>query len=192
VKGVILAGGASTRFGGKPKGLALLHRRAMALHVADILRSLCESVAIEAPPGIGYEALGLPLIHARPSHAGRGPLAALAAGLADTSDAEFVMFAPCDMPLLTQDIYRALAKVGESGAYARTLLGVEPLVAVLNAKLRDALMTALEAECLPRTHAVLDAAGAKALDFGDVAPFANVNTPDDLARIETTFRTTRR
>jgi molybdenum cofactor guanylyltransferase len=190
VRGVILAGGASARYGGKPKGLALLHGRAMALHVADLLRSLCESVLIEASPGIGYEALGLPLIQARPSHAGRGPLAALAAGLADTGDAEFVMFAPCDMPLLTRDIYRALAKVGESGAYARTPVGVEPLVAVLNAKLRDALLTALEAESVPRTHAVLDEAGVRAVDFSDAAPFANVNTPDDLARIETTFRAT--
>jgi molybdopterin-guanine dinucleotide biosynthesis protein A len=187
VKGVILAGGASARFGGTPKGLLPLHGRAMALRVADVLLRVCTSVVIEAPHGTGYEVLGLPLIYARPEYAGKGPLAALATGLA-AEDQGYVAFAPCDMPLLTREIYAALIQVGGKGTYARTVLGVEPLVAILSANLRDVLLTALAAEVLPRTHAVLDAAGARAVDFPDPAPFANVNTPADLARMESTLR----
>ena len=187
MKGVVLAGGASSRFDGKPKGLALLSGRAMALRACDMLLTVCDSVVIEAPRGVGYEALGLPLIHASPEHAGKGPLAALATGLASVEEGP-VAFAPCDMPLLTREIYDRLARASERGAYARTPRGAEPLVAILNAGLRGALMAALEQDSLPRTHAVLDAAGAQAVDFADPAPFANVNTPSDLARLEANLR----
>ncbi|MBI1213029.1 MAG: NTP transferase domain-containing protein [Alphaproteobacteria bacterium] len=182
--GVVLAGGASTRFGGAPKGLALLKGRAMALYVADILGTLCDRVLIEAPRAAGYEALGLPLVHAAPEHAGKGPLAAIAAGLAASGEDDRVAFAPCDMPLLTAEIYRRLIEARGVGAYARTPQGVEPLVAVLSAGLRPQLLTALKDASLPRTHAVLDAAGARAVDFANVAAFANVNEPADLSRIE--------
>jgi molybdopterin-guanine dinucleotide biosynthesis protein A len=184
--GVVLAGGASTRFGGKPKGLALLNGRAMALHVADILAAVCDRVLIEAARDAGYEALGLPVIHAAPEHAARGPLAAIAAGLAHAD--ERTVFAPCDMPLLTPAIYRTLAEAAGSGAYARTALGVEPLVAVLSNGVQAGVQAALVSESIPRTHIVLDGAGARAIDFADARPFANVNTPDDLARTEAVLR----
>ena len=70
ITGVVLAGGASMRFGGTPKGLQLFRARAMALCVADVLSAICARVVIEASPGAGYEALGLPVIHADPAHAG--------------------------------------------------------------------------------------------------------------------------
>ena len=181
--GVVLAGGASSRFGGSPKGLILLAGRAMALRAADILAQTCSNVMIEAPRNIGYEALGLPLLHAPPEHAGKGPLAGLAAGLAAGAR---VAFAPCDMPLLTSEIYLALVEAcGEApGAYAATTNGVEPLVAVLDAGMREALLRALERDDLPRTHAILDAAGACAVAFANVGPFENVNDPGDLIRLE--------
>jgi molybdenum cofactor guanylyltransferase len=184
VKGVVLAGGASSRFGGQPKGLIPLAGRAMASHVADVLFQVCDGVAIEAPRNAGYEALGLPLIHATPEHAGRGPLAALAAGLGTGRSVGYVAFAPCDMPLLTRDIYETLLKAGGAGAYAVSPNGFEPLVAVLSGKILPALLAALTRPSLPRTHVVLDEAGARRIDFADAAPFANVNTPEDRARIE--------
>ncbi len=187
--GVVLAGGASRRFGGHPKGLIPLSGRAMALRAADILSQVCARVAIEAPRNAGYEVLGLPLLHAPPEHAGKGPLAALAAGL-DGEAGTRVAFAPCDMPLLTRGIYDALARAcGDGpGAYTSTALGVEPLVAILNTNLRGALLEALKRDDLPRTHAVLDAAGARAVPFEDTRPFTNVNTPEDLERVSLELR----
>ena len=75
--GVVLAGGASNRFAGSPKGLIPLAGRAMALRAADILAQTCSGVMIEAPRNIGYEGLGLPLLHAPPEHAARDPLPVL-------------------------------------------------------------------------------------------------------------------
>jgi molybdenum cofactor guanylyltransferase len=182
--GVVLAGGASSRFGGRPKGLIPLAGRAMALRAADLLMQFCSRVLIEAPPNAGYEVLGLPLVHAPTEHAGKGPLAGMAAGLA--AGGPRVAFAPCDMPLLTPEIFKAMTGAAGSapGIYAATAKGVEPLVAILNAEMRQALLEALKSENLPRTHAVLDAAGARQMAFADPAPFENINTPADLQQLE--------
>jgi molybdopterin-guanine dinucleotide biosynthesis protein A len=181
--GVVLAGGASRRFEGRPKGLIALNGRAMALRVADMLATFCARVVIEARSSDGYEALGLPLIDA--GYEGKGPLAGLAAGLAAgfALKSGKVAFAPCDMPLLTADIYDALGRVGGIGAYARTAAGVEPLVAVLGVSARAALVSVLDGVDVPRTHVVLDAAGATSMLFEDQRAFTNVNTPADLERL---------
>jgi molybdopterin-guanine dinucleotide biosynthesis protein A len=184
--GIVLAGGASQRFGGQAKGLLPVAGRPMGLRVADMLSAFCSRVAIEAAPGAGYEALGLPLVCAPPEHAGKGPLAGLAAGLAGVPAGERVAFAPCDMPLLTREIYNALAQGCEAapGAYARSAKGEEPLVAILSANMRGALAEALKRAMLPRTHKVLDAAGAVSVFIAENAAFANVNTTEDLAAAE--------
>jgi len=180
--GVVLAGGASRRFEGRAKGLWHFRGRAMALCVADILGQFCSRVVIEAVAGAGFETLGLPLAHAPMEHAGKGPLAGLAAGLGVADAGERVAFAACDMPLLTRGVYDTLALAGDPGAYARTDCGEEPLVSILSVGMRPALFSALEASIVPRTQAVLDAAGAVTVHFADSALFAIVNTPEDLAR----------
>jgi len=179
--GVVLAGGESRRFGGAPKGLMTFRGRPMALHVADMLAQVCSQVVIEARRGDGYDALDLPVIEA--GYEGKGPLAGLAAGLAAgfAFKSGRVAFAPCDMPLLIGDIYKKLLASGGVGAYAQTAAGVEPLVAVLGVGARAALVSVLDGAQVPRTHAVLDAVGAVPVMFENQRPFANVNSPDDLA-----------
>ena len=183
ITGVVLAGGASARFEGKPKGLVPFRGRAMVLAVADVLAQVCERVVIEVPHDeAGYEALGLPLIQASAAHMRMGPLAGIVAGLVAQPKADVVAFAPCDMPLLNADVYRALLDEGGS-RYARSPRGAEPLVAVLLAAALTPLKAALAGRPVPRTNVALSAAGAHAVWFDDAAPFANVNTPADLARL---------
>jgi molybdopterin-guanine dinucleotide biosynthesis protein A len=181
--GVVLAGGASRRFEGRPKGLISLNGRPMVSHVGDMLATFCSRVVIEARSRDGYEELGLPLIDA--GYEGKGPLAGLAAGLAAgfALKSGKVAFAPCDMPLLTADVYTALISVGGIGAYARTAAGVEPLVAVLGVGARAALVSVLDGVDVPRTHLVLDAVGATPVLFEDQRTFTNVNTRADLERL---------
>jgi molybdopterin-guanine dinucleotide biosynthesis protein A len=181
--GVVLAGGASRRFDGKPKGLMPIGGRAMALYVSDMLAKFCSRVLIEARASDGYDALGLPVIEA--GYDGKGPLAGLAAGLAAGFALKCgkVAFAPCDMPLLTTDIYDELGRAGGVGAYARTVQGAEPLVTVLSVGTRAALVSVLDGVDVPRTHVVLDAAGAASILFEDRRAFINVNTPADLERL---------
>jgi molybdenum cofactor guanylyltransferase len=122
-------------------------------------------------------------VHA--GHEGKGPLAGIVAGLGLASADERVAFAPCDMPLLDGGIFRALMQAveGAPGAYAETADGFEPLVAVLRASMQGALLAAFARNELPRTHAVLDAAGAVRVLFEDRRVFINVNTPADLDRL---------
>lgn len=184
--GIVLAGGASRRFGEQPKGLLLLAGRPMALRVTDMLSKFCTHVVVEAARGAGYEALGLPLCHAPAEHAGKGPLAGLAAGLVHAGEGAQVAFAPCDMPFLDASVYQRLvgACADAPGAYAATAAGVEPLVAILRSSVSRTLLEALSGAPLPRTHAVLDGASARAVSFDDRRLFENVNTPEDLARLE--------
>jgi molybdopterin-guanine dinucleotide biosynthesis protein A len=154
----------------------------MALWVADVLAEISEHVVIEAPPDAGYEVLGLPLIHAAPEHASKGPLAGMAAGLSAVREGAQVLFAPCDMPLIGVDVYRALLRAGRS-AYAVSPHGAEPLVAALGREALGPLLDTLALDAVPRAPVALEAAGARAVTFDDAAPFANVNTPDDLSRL---------
>lgn len=184
--GVVLAGGASSRFGGRPKGLVPLAGKALAAHVSQMLAGFCDQVMIEAASGAGYESLGLALCPALPAYAGKGPLAGIAAGLAPFDGDELVAFAPCDMPLLKAEIYEALRAscLDAVGAYARTSAGEEPLVCVLRAKILPGVLDALRLSVLPRTHLVLDDVGARAVDFADQRVFRNINTPEDLELVE--------
>jgi molybdopterin-guanine dinucleotide biosynthesis protein A len=161
--------------------LQLFRGRAMALVVADVLGAVCDRVLIEAPRSVGYEALGLPVIHAADEHAGKGPLAGMVAGLG-VDGADRIAFAPCDMPLIGAPVYDALLRAG-GGAYAVSPNGVEPLVAVLAAAMRPTLLAMLALAKIPRVAAALEAAGARAVAFDDAAAFANVNTSEDLARL---------
>jgi hypothetical protein len=88
------------------------------------------------------------------------------------------------MPNLTPAVYKRIAKVEAPGAYASTSTGFEPLVAVLSGGMRPTLLDALAQAVLPRTHSILNAAGARVVAFGDADVFANVNTPEDLAKLE--------
>jgi len=179
--GVVLAGGASRRFGGEPKGLKLLHGAPLALHVARALAQVCGRVLLEDNGDEGYAALGFERILAAPSHAGKGPLAGIAAGLAVAGGMR-VAFAPCDLPLITPEIVKALS-AHAAGAYAVSPSGIEPLVCVLASNALVLVLEALASPEVPRVVTVMERVGAVAVSFDDARAFLNVNTPDDLARL---------
>jgi molybdopterin-guanine dinucleotide biosynthesis protein A len=184
--GVILAGGASSRFGGEPKGLKMLRGLPLVGHVHANLSMVCTEVVIECVPGSGYEGWGVECISARPEHAGKGPLAGLLAGLERASGGESVVFAPCDMPLVAPPLFERLARE-TGGGWAVSPLGDEPLVCALPVRLREAVAEGLDQSPIPRVVHVLASAGAAGVRFADEWPFVNVNTPEDLDRLEASF-----
>lgn len=184
--GVILAGGASTRFGGEPKGLKMLRGLPLVGHVHANLSMVCREVVIECAPDAGYEGWGVECISARPEHAGKGPLAGLLAGFERAAGAETVVFAPCDMPLVAPPLFERLAREA-GGGWAVSPRGDEPLVCALPLSLREVVALALEQSPIPRVVHVLTGAGATGVRFADDWPFANVNTPEDLVRLEGSF-----
>lgn len=167
--GVLLVGGASTRFG-SPKALAELHGETLAERAWRILGETCqERIAV----GKAADGLDLPFPVLDDGSETRAAIAGLVAGLrAAPTDISVVL--PVDTPLVTPALLLELAGACADaaipqtgplpGAYAKSALPtLERCLADGRLALRDAL------DELETTRLGLDP-----------ALLANVNTPDDL------------
>ena len=167
--GVLLVGGASTRFG-SPKALARIDGRTLAEIGWETLGHACdERIAV----GKAADALRLPFPLVDDSTGVRAPLAGIVAGLRAAKH-EVTVFLPVDCPAMTPDALRALgdACVGAAvpqtgplpGAYAKSALPV------LERRLGRGELT---------LRAALAELEVRVVDM-DERLLVNVNVPDDL------------
>ena len=184
--GAVLLGGASTRMECDKAGLAVAGVSG-ATRVARVLDALFDEVLLAGgePPA---DAPGRRVPDAPgPVCALRGLVTALAAA---TSPRVFVV--ATDMPLLTADLVLALVAWSEADAVVpRTAGRTHPLCAVYA---REAVLPVARARLAGDDLAlrgVLDAVATVWLEPDDVAridpegrSLVNVNTPEDLARVE--------
>jgi molybdopterin-guanine dinucleotide biosynthesis protein A len=170
--GVLLVGGASTRFG-SPKALAIVEGETLAARAWRLLGEACdERIAV----GKRADALPLPFDVVDDGTDVRAPIAGVVAGLrAARHDVAVVV--PVDVPRLTPAAVRELAAACRDvavppsgplpGAYRRSALPVlEAALVAGRLALRDAI-------------AELDVATVEL----DDALLANVNTPGDVQRL---------
>lgn len=166
--GVVLAGGASRRFG-SDKALALVDGRPLLDHALAALAG-CDAIAVAGRdwPGV----LALP---DRPGP-GLGPLGGLNAALRHAAAHGFdhVASLPVDCPALPADW---LARLGPGPAHA---VG-QPLVGLWPVALGDGL-DAFLAKGGRRVRDWAATTGARTIDLG---PLANLNHRDDLDRLRT-------
>jgi molybdopterin-guanine dinucleotide biosynthesis protein A len=184
----ILAGGRSSRFG-TPKALAEMAGRPLIAHVARALSGAVEISVVGAEAAA--QAIGVVRL-ADPLGAADGPLAGILAALAWGAErgAGWLCVAPCDAPLLPNDLVARLrAAAGDASlACVTTNAGIEPLISIW----RTALLAEVRAEMTGGAH---PAARDLARQFGaaylrlDEADIMNVNTREDLARAEASYRT---
>jgi molybdopterin-guanine dinucleotide biosynthesis protein A len=171
--GVLLVGGASTRFG-SPKALAELDGETLAERAWRTLGEACDERVALGKAG----ELDLPFEVVDDGTDVRAPIAGVVAGLLATC-ADLAVVLPVDCPLVTPELLRALAAACEGveaavpqtgplpGAYRKTALPVlQRRLAAERLSLRDAL-----AELETRTVEL------------DERLLANVNTPADLERL---------
>ncbi len=186
VGGLVLAGGRSSRFGAEKAvqvigGVTLLERSLAALD------GVAEAVAVSARPDSGAaevaRSMGLELVTDDRDHPS-GPLAGIAAGLAWAWAEGFDLLATlaCDLPGVDAAILRRLVLRG--GGYAVAGGRIQSLCAVWPVTALDALTEALNAGDHPPVHEMLRRSGAAAVAFEDAAPFANLNSREDLAAFE--------
>ena len=170
--GVLLAGGASVRFG-SPKALARLGDVTLAERAWRVLGEACEERLAVGKAADGL-ALPFPLLDDG-SHV-RAPLAGLVAGLRAARN-EVVVFLPVDMPLVDA---AALHQLGDACREAAVPNG-SPLPGAYRRIVLPRLEQRLAAGQLRLTDAVA-ALDAVVVDL-DPAQLVNVNEPADLERL---------
>ena len=186
ISGLILAGGRSTRMGGRDKGLQILDRQPMITHIIERLQPQVGRLLINANQNQeAYELFGLPIIADVISNF-VGPLAGLHAGLSYCST-PYLLSVPCDCPFLPTDLVRrlshALMSSGADVAYAITINQNQtehhPVFCLLKRDVMVGLGEYLSeggrkvlswVSCQPHVQVVFD----------DHSAFLNINTPDDL------------
>ena len=193
VVGLVLAGGRSVRFGGE-KAVALLEGKPLLDWAAQRLRSVCSDVAINVRPGTEAEAvakaLGFATLYDQAGDAS-GPLAGVKVGLrwAEERGARALAVSPCDAPLLPDDLYVRLLEAAEGGAaMAITGDGRQPLCSLWPVTALPQVRQALAGGAHPTTWQMLEQLGARKVMFERPEQFANLNTRDDLARVEVQHR----
>jgi len=189
--GVALAGGASTRFGGVPKGFAVVDGRRVVDRVLDALRPVVdELLLITNDPTVQG---ALPEVVARPDvRAERSSLVGLHSAL--TYGRDGVLVVAWDMPFVPHALLARLRELGEGASAAAIPVGPdgpEPLCAyyprsaleIVERQLdRGEMRLAALVNALPQ-KVLLSPDGVAA--FGPVTRlFANVNSAADLLAVQ--------
>jgi len=196
VRGYLLAGGRSTRFGAD-KLRAPFAGRPVAAWARDCLTAACggpDRVHAVGPDPAALAWLGLPVVRdvdlADGPDAHRGPLAGIVAAVADAGG--YLLAA--DMPAVTPQILTALAAAGARRPACVTALGhLQPLAAWWPGACADVLRTVVEGGERRAVEAFL-AVGGLALSLADLGldesqawRLGSVNRPDDLPPLEARF-----
>jgi molybdopterin-guanine dinucleotide biosynthesis protein A len=188
IAGLLLAGGHSRRFGAE-KAMADFRGRPMIEVVAERFAKL-DGIVVSAPAqtGAGLFAVkhGFALIEDDPEEPA-GALNGVEAGLAWATAREFthLAVAPCDTPLLPNDLYAKLAAaIGAApAAFVQTSDGDQPLCSLWRVNLLAALHETLATGEHPAIHDFLRSHDACAVMFEDAEAFANANTLAELDRL---------
>ena len=189
---VSLAGGLARRMGGGVKGLLTLGHQPILAHVIDRLTPQAAPLAINANGDPArFQRYGLPVlpdgIDGFP-----GPLAGVLAGLdwAAELGATAIVTAAADTPFFPRDLAQTLTASAAREGHAIALAATpdpergsvrHPTFGLWPTALRDDLRAAL-ADGVRKVVAWTDRHGAATalVDTGDIDPFFNVNTPEDL------------
>ncbi|MBU3607679.1 molybdenum cofactor guanylyltransferase MobA [Polynucleobacter nymphae] len=194
ITGLILAGGRAQRMGGIDKGLIPFLGKPLIESTITRLKSQVGQILINANRNITkYASYGYPVIMDETTDFS-GPLAGFAAGL-KVCKTPYLLTTPCDSPLLPTDLGIKLATEMTRGdfqlVYASTKetdgkVWAQPVFCLMRADLQASLETFLQKGDLKidRWFKELD---SSTVVFEDAQVFANVNTPEELKRLEEAF-----
>ncbi len=191
VSGVILAGGEARRMGGSDKGLVTVAGRPMVEYVLESLRPQVDFLLINANRNHdAYTRYGLPVL-ADALTGFQGPLAGMASALRAVRT-PLVVTVPCDSPFvpacLVQRLRDALSASGAEIATAHDGRRMQPVFSLLRVELAESVE-----RFLARGERKIDLwfSGHRTAiaDFSDrPETFLNVNTPEEVARVELQLR----
>jgi len=204
MRGVVLAGGAASRYGGVPKGLLSVGGARILDRVVERVQAVTGALPLLIANAPGASAWRPDLKTIPDARPGFGSLGGIYTAVTAAPPLEPVLCVAWDMPFVPEALLRALiegaTRGGGAGNYDAFLpessgrRGLEPLCAVYGPACGPAIERRLETGDLKAIsfHAdvrvgILSLAQVRA--FGDPEElFFNVNTPDDLERAEALWR----
>lgn len=169
--GVVLAGGASSRFG-RNKAEELWRGRTLLDWSVAALDPLCSAVFVSGQDHAGRESVA-----DRP-RAGLGPLGGLAGAMKAARDRGYtrILSLPCDTPQLPEGLLASLIVQGSAYIAGCPVIGIWPTAKA------DQLAGWLADDQSRSVRVWAEATGAKPLDPG--VPIININRLDDLTDLE--------
>jgi molybdopterin-guanine dinucleotide biosynthesis protein A len=170
--GILLVGGESRRFG-SPKALARFGGETLAERAWRVLGEICDQ---RLAVGKAAQKLDLPFPVLDDGISAQAPISGVVAGLSAAAN-ELAIVLPVDCPLVAPDDLLRLADACADAAVPAT----GPLPGAYRRTALPALGLAL-AQGRLSLRGVLTTLEVRTVDL-DPARLANVNTPDDLARI---------
>lgn len=186
ITGLILAGGLARRMGGGDKGLRPFRGKPMVAHAIERLAPQVDFLLINANQNSeAYAQFGYPVI-ADAITGFAGPLAGLHAGLL-AARTPLLVTAPCDSPFLPLDLVsrlcRALIEESADLAVAKTGDQPHPVFSLVRREVLEGLSDFLASggRKIDRWYSALKVVE---VPFPDEAAFANINTPEELDRLE--------
>ena len=176
----MLAGGAGRRIGGD-KCTVELAGRPLILYPIDALRQVCEQVVVVAKQDTKLPQLaGAAEVWIEPDEP-QHPLTGVVHALRTASARKLLVLA-CDMPLVPEELLRALLKAATgAGAVASSGDIAEPLCASYT---KDALKGLEHFEPGARAIDVVDGLGVIHVEWADANAVLSVNAPEDVIRAQ--------
>ncbi len=188
IGGFVLVGGKSCRMG-QDKSLMEFGGKPLARRAADVLARFVDQVSLLGPKE-RYGQLVLAVIEDK--WPGEGPLGAICTALLAAPSGWSIVLA-CDLPLVSERFIQLLVqRVRATNADAvmpRTADGWQPLAAAYHARCRSVFQRAFEAgeRSIIRAFATIEVQAITVEEMAAVgligSELANVNTPEDWARI---------
>lgn len=186
VTGLILAGGLGMRMGGADKGLELFNGRPLIAWALERLAPQVGEVLISANRNLARYAQFGPRVVPDVLAGQAGPLAGLHRGLMEASGAVAVTV-PCDAPSFPADLVSRLAVPLRDPhvdlAFARSGGRIQPVFCMARTSLLPQLTAFIE-EGGRKVESWFATLHSAAVDFGSDADFLNVNSPEELRRLE--------
>ena len=184
----ILAGGRASRFSGRDKSRLIVEGQSIIVRQVEILQQVAGEIFIVANDAERFADLELAVYP--DLVAGLGAIGGLQTAL-ERARADTVIVVACDLPFLHAGLMERLVErsAGCDGAWVRSSRGVEPLLACYRRQARDLVRRQiaagrLKAGDLGSVLRMAEIGGEELAGFGtEERLLANLNTPDDYARI---------
>lgn len=184
ITGVILAGGAARRMGGKDKGLLIFKQQPLFMHVVNRFAPQVSALLISANRHQEiYAQSGYPCI-ADTLNGFQGPLAGILSGLSQ-SENEWVAFSSCDSPFIPPCFVRDLwlGKDHAPACWIRSSQRDHPVFCLLNRQLLPSLQVYLDSGERRVLQFLRQHGKSVSVDYPEQA-FLNINTEQELKACE--------